>query len=112
MIWIRAEHLYCLNFEASARVKNSIGLSGRTDIILRRMNHHAPNPEHLALTRRGFLRRCGMGMGTIGLAGLLGNLGLLNTAHAETPMNPLAPKSPQFPGRAKRVVHIFANGGP
>src|SRR6201984_197753 len=77
------------------------------------MNHHAPNLEHLALTRRDFLRRCGMGMGAIGLAGLLGNLGFLNTARAETTsMNPLLPKAPQFPGRAKRVVHIFANGGP
>ena len=26
--------------------------------------------------------------------------------------NPLAPKQPQFPGKAKRVIHIFANGGP
>jgi len=26
--------------------------------------------------------------------------------------SPLSPKSPQFPARAKRVIHIFANGGP
>src|SRR6185437_12634311 len=76
------------------------------------MNHHAPNPEHLSLTRRDFLRRCGMGMGTIGLAGLLGNLGFINNANAAVPVNPLLPKSPQFPGKAKRVIHIFANGGP
>ncbi|HZV33742.1 MAG TPA: DUF1501 domain-containing protein, partial [Verrucomicrobiae bacterium] len=76
------------------------------------MSHHAPNPEHLALTRRDFLHRCGMGMGALGLASLLGNLGFISTAHAETTMNPLLPKSPQFPARAKRVVHIFANGGP
>ena len=76
------------------------------------MNHHAPNPEHLALTRRNFLQRCGMGMGALGLAGLLGNLGLLNSAQAEDSINPLSPKSPQFPGKAKRVIHIFANGGP
>jgi hypothetical protein len=25
--------------------------------------------------------------------------------------NPLAPKQPHFPGKAKRVIHIFANGG-
>ncbi len=76
------------------------------------MNHHAFNPEHLALTRRGFLRRCGMGMGALGLAGLFGNLGLLNSAKAESYVSPLMPKQPQFPAKAKRVIHIFCNGGP
>jgi hypothetical protein len=76
------------------------------------MNHHAPNPEHLALTRRDFLRRCGMGMGAIGLADLLSTLGCVNTARAENYISPLLPKAPQFPGKAKRVIHIFANGGP
>src|SRR3954449_11268870 len=77
------------------------------------MNHHAPNPEHLALTRRDFLSRCGMGMGALGLAGLFGNFRLLNQAQAsESYVSPLAIKQPQFPARAKRVIHIFANGGP
>jgi len=26
--------------------------------------------------------------------------------------NPLAPRPPHFPAKAKRVIHIFANGGP
>ncbi|HZQ48088.1 MAG TPA: DUF1501 domain-containing protein, partial [Verrucomicrobiae bacterium] len=76
------------------------------------MSQHAPNLEHLTLTRRDFLRRCGMGMGSLGLAGLLGNLNFLNPAQAESYTSPLAPKSSQFPGKAKRVIHIFANGGP
>jgi hypothetical protein len=77
------------------------------------MNHHRPDPEHLALTRREFLCRCGMGMGAVSLASLFGNLGLLNSARAnEGFTSPLAPKAPQFPARAKRVIHIFANGGP
>jgi Protein of unknown function (DUF1501) len=77
------------------------------------MNHHAPNPEHLALTRREFLCRCGMGMGTLGLANLLGCLGFMSQAQAaESYISPLAPKAPQFAARAKRVIHIFANGGP
>ncbi len=76
------------------------------------MNHHAPNPEHLTLTRRDFLRRCGMGMGALSLAGLLGDVGFTGAARAESYASPLRPKSPQFPGRAKRVIHIFANGGP
>jgi hypothetical protein len=76
------------------------------------MNHHPFNPEHLALTRRGFLRRCGMGMGAIGLANLFGSVDLLNSARAESYTSPLMPKQPQFPAKAKRVIHIFCNGGP
>ncbi|MEW6161056.1 MAG: twin-arginine translocation signal domain-containing protein, partial [Verrucomicrobiota bacterium] len=34
----------------------------------KKMQHHKLNPEHLALTRREFLSRCGMGMGALGLA--------------------------------------------
>src|SRR6478609_3760577 len=76
------------------------------------MNHHAFNPEHLALTRREFLSRCGMGMGAIGLGTLLGGLSAQAEPAAGGLINPLTPKSPQFPGTAKRIIHIFANGGP
>src|SRR5437870_4751843 len=77
------------------------------------MEHHAPNAEHLTLTRREFLCRCGMGMGAVSLAGLFGNLGFLNSAQgAEGFTNPLVPKQPHFPAKAKRIIHIFANGGP
>ena len=76
------------------------------------MNHHPFNPEHLALSRREFLQRCGMGMGALGLATLFGTTGPENSLRAEAmSANPLLPKSPQFPGRAKRVLHIFLNGG-
>jgi hypothetical protein len=76
------------------------------------MQHHAPNPEHLALTRREFLHRCGMGMGALGLGGLFGNLGFTgSTAASDGFTNPLTPKHPHFAGKAKRVIHIFANGG-
>lgn len=63
----------------------------------------------LPLTRREMLRRCGMGMGTLGLVSLLGETGLL----AQQSVNPLAPREPPHHiGRARRVIHIFANGGP
>src|SRR5688572_618648 len=79
---------------------------------LRQMRHHAPNPEHLALTRREFLSRCGMGMGALGLGSLLGSLGLPGAAMGDDGFtNPLLPKHPHFGGKAKRVIHIFANGG-
>jgi hypothetical protein len=74
------------------------------------MRHHPLNPEHLALTRREFLSRCGMGMGALGLGALLGQINF--PAHASDGFtNPLIPKPSQFPARAKRVIHIFANGG-
>ena len=77
------------------------------------MSHHAPNSEHLALTRREFLSRCGMGMGSLGLASLLGSVGVVPRAAADTGgfTNPLVPRTPHFPGTAKRIIHIFANGG-
>src|SRR3954470_9034410 len=77
------------------------------------MRNHAFNPEHLALTRQEFLGRCGMGMGAVSLASLLGSMTPLRADAANNGfINPLTPKSPQFPGTAKRIIHIFANGGP
>jgi hypothetical protein len=51
-----------------------------------------------------------MGFAAIGLASLLGS----EAAHASptTASNPLAPKAPHFPGKARRVIHLFMNGGP
>ena len=53
-----------------------------------------------------------MGFGMLGLAGLLGSALPSLAGDAISDNSPLAPKSPQFPGKAKRVIHIFANGGP
>lgn len=79
------------------------------------MSHHPFNPEHLALTRREFLNRCGMGMGALGLAGLV-NQAFTPLAQASAGSasftSPLAPRQPHFAAKAKRVIHIFANGGP
>src|SRR5204862_2434351 len=65
-----------------------------------RMGHHPLNPEHLALTRREFLSRCGMGMGALSAASLFVGLNFLNAEPATAPagfINPLTPKSPHFP---------------
>jgi hypothetical protein len=59
------------------------------------------------LSRRDLLRRGGMGLGLVGLATVLADGGRLVAGE-----NPLAPKKPHFPGKAKRVVHLFMNGGP
>ncbi len=55
-------------------------------------------------TRRDLLKRCTLGMGAWAFADLLGR------ADAQE-LSPLAPKRPHFPGRAKRMIHIFPNGG-
>ena len=66
------------------------------------------------VSRREMLTRCGVGMGLLGLTQLLGNSGLLNpVAQAGVDSaNPLSPKKPHFDAKVKRVIHIFANGGP
>ena len=58
------------------------------------------------ITRRQALWRSGMGMGALGLAGVLRSLGAVQSE------SPLAPKQPHFAPRAKRVIHLFMNGGP
>jgi hypothetical protein len=61
------------------------------------------------------LQRCGMGMGALALGNLLSGVGLGSTdagAGSVGSINPLAVKNPQFPAKAKRVIHLFMNGGP
>src|SRR5438067_647218 len=77
------------------------------------MPHPLPRPENLFLTRRELLRRSGLGFGLLGLAGVLAAEGSLVAGPAAAGAgNPLAPKQPHFRPRAKRVVHLFMNGGP
>lgn len=78
------------------------------------MSHHI-RLEDMFLTRREMLERCGIGMGTLGLAALLGEEGALSPAQAQTAtdgLNPLSPKAPHYKPRIKRVIHLFMNGGP
>jgi hypothetical protein len=63
------------------------------------------------VTRRDFLCRSGMGFAALGLAGLISDAGLVSAGEAAVP-NPLAPRQPHFPAKAKRVIHLFMNGGP
>src|SRR5258708_3233410 len=75
---------------------------------------HLPRLEDRFLTRRDFLGRCGLGFGMVSLATLLAPqiAGLASAAEAVTGNSPMAPRAPPFPAKAKRVIHIFANGGP
>jgi hypothetical protein len=74
---------------------------------------HRAKLEHLSLTRRELLNRCGTGFGAMALAGMMAEIGLTSSrADAAESLNPMAPKKPHFPAKAKNVIHIFLNGGP
>jgi hypothetical protein len=75
------------------------------------MLHHRNNPADRSLSRRDLLQKCGMGMGALALASILGETRVLS-AEAGVGLNPLTVRDPQFPARAKRVIHLFMNGGP
>lgn len=54
-----------------------------------------------------------MGMGALSLASVMQAAGLTTAAgQTSNAISPLAAKHPQFPGKAKRVIHLFMNGGP
>lgn len=56
--------------------------------------------------RRDFLRSVGGGIGMMALGDLLARDGYA------AGVNPLSPKKPHFPGKAKRVIYMFMEGGP
>jgi hypothetical protein len=77
--------------------------------------HHRPTANDLIFNRRDFLQRCGMGFGALALGGLLGR----DQATAMAAGGPYsgmggagASNLPHFAPKAKRVVHLFMNGGP
>jgi hypothetical protein len=73
------------------------------------MSNHPLQPDDFVSTRRDFLRRTGLGFGAWGFAALLAPPEASSAAADYT--SPLAPKQPHFAPKAKRVVHIFFNGG-
>jgi hypothetical protein len=60
------------------------------------------------VSRRWFLQKCTMGLGSIAFAQLLAERGYAETGHTD----PLAPKQPQFAPKAKRVIFLFMAGAP
>lgn len=64
----------------------------------------APHP--IDVSRRHFLRDCGIGLGKMAFAGLLTE-SLTGSSAAAVSARP-----PQFPGKAKRVIHLFMAGAP
>src|SRR6476659_8852758 len=68
------------------------------------------HPHQLSppVTRREMLHRCGMGFGAIAL----GDLILRAQTASASSMDPLLTHAPHFTPKAKRVIHLFMNGGP
>jgi hypothetical protein len=77
-------------------------MTDRQEISMNPTPHADPLPL-LPLSRRGFLRRTGLGCGSLALTWLLHREGTL--AHA-------APRQGHFPARAKAVIWLFMTGGP
>ncbi len=59
------------------------------------------------ISRRHFLRDCGIGTGKIALAGLLADAFIPSALASSS-----APIAPHFPGKAKAVIHLFMAGAP
>ena len=78
------------------------------------MNEPHINPP--ALSRRDMLCRCGTGFGSLALVDLLSQTGFFTSAAQgrgiARSINPLLAKPAPLPATAKRVIHLFFNGGP
>ncbi|MBL6764300.1 MAG: DUF1501 domain-containing protein [Verrucomicrobiae bacterium] len=66
----------------------------------------SPNPD--LLSRRWFLKDCGIGLGSMALASLLKEDARALSAESD----PLAPRTPHFAPKAKRVIFLFQAGAP
>src|SRR5712675_1163587 len=64
---------------------------------------------HQPYSRRELLQRTGMGFGSLALGALMAGRGELAAAAT---MGPFTPRQPHFAPKAKRVIHLFMNGGP
>lgn len=63
-----------------------------------------PLPDPLDISRRHFLRDCGIGLGKVALASLL--------TEGAAAADPMRTKPGHFPARAKAVIHLFMAGAP
>lgn len=65
------------------------------------------------ITRRHFLKECGLGFGTLALGSLWGCSPSGSTANSPfSAANPLQTKAPHFPAKAKSVIYLHMAGAP
>ncbi len=67
---------------------------------------------NLNWNRRELLTRSALGVGALGLLGVIADDSAAIAPLPADQLSPLAERQPHFPGRAKRVIHFFLNGGP
>lgn len=67
-------------------------------------------PTIPTLSRRQWLQQANCGLGALALSGML--VDDSNAAKRSESASPLAARPPHFAPRAKRVIHLFMNGGP
>ncbi|HWF17749.1 MAG TPA: DUF1501 domain-containing protein [Verrucomicrobiae bacterium] len=70
------------------------------------------NQHPTAVSRRWFLKECGVGLGAIALHTLLGDYASAASAQPGANANPLAPRQPHFAPRAKNIIYLFMAGAP
>src|SRR3712207_4135662 len=70
--------------------------------------YHGQDPK--LVTRRWFVKECGVGLGAVALAALFGGIG--RASPSSTLPDPLAAKKPRCAPKAKRVVFLFMAGAP
>ena len=68
--------------------------------------------EPMPINRRALLTRSALGLGSLGLMGVLQDDDRLVSAADGGASGSLDARPAHFPGRAKRVIHFFLNGGP
>ncbi|MEC8934709.1 MAG: DUF1501 domain-containing protein [Planctomycetota bacterium] len=76
------------------------------------MNRNNRNQAALPISRRELLQRSGMGFGALGLGCLMASQELKAADNSRLYTNPLSSRAPHFAPKAKRVIHLFMNGGP
>ena len=77
------------------------------------MNPHFDfNETKKQITRRWFLRECGVGLGALTLASLLKGNDIFAASAKQSAANPFAPRAPHFAPKAKRVIYLFQAGAP
>ncbi|HUS39879.1 MAG TPA: DUF1501 domain-containing protein [Pirellulales bacterium] len=70
------------------------------------MNNNLRTLAATQLSRRWFLRDCGVGLGSLALTSLL------QAESAAAPPRPLEPRDPPFAAKAKRIIYMFHAGAP
>ncbi|MDB6023324.1 MAG: hypothetical protein JWQ04_3181 [Pedosphaera sp.] len=74
--------------------------------------HLFRNQHPTAVSRRWFLKECGVGLGAIALHTLMGDKLVAAAARPGSLGDPLAPRQPHYAPRARNIIYLFMAGAP